>query len=114
MLSFYLDYLGFALDWQHRATDDPDSPLYAQVRHGDGVLHLNGHADAGSPPAEVRFPVANLDAFCMHLRAKDAGFEKPEIVDPREEGRLTDMNIIDPSGNHLVFWSPSDAAKNPW
>lgn len=113
MLSFYIDYLGFKMDWEHRSSDNPTSPLYAQIRHGDAALHLNGHAEADSPVCEVRFPVNDLAAYCEYLRSKDTSFEKPEVVDPRYEGRQTDMNIIDPSRNHLVFWSPSDDS-NPW
>ena len=112
-LTFYVDYLGFEIDWEHRFGDDPKSPLYAQVRHGNATLHLNGHANTDSPVCEVRFPVTNLDEYCEYLRAKTQGAEKPEVVDPRYEGRNTDMNIIDPSGNHLVFWSPTDDS-NPW
>ena len=105
--SFYIDYLGFEIDWEHRFRDDPSSPLYAQIRHGDAILHLNGHAEEDSPKCEVRFPVENLVAFCEYLRDKTNGTDKPEIVDPRYEGRPTDLNIIDPSGNTLVFWAPS-------
>lgn len=103
--AFYLDYLGYQVDWEHRF--DPqskDSPLYMQVRQGDSVFHLNGHADGDSPVAEVRIPVHNLDAYCEHLGRKTAGAEKPEAVDPRYEGEKTDLNLYDPSGNLLVFW----------
>lgn len=104
---FYLDYLGFEVDWEHRDGDSPDSPLYMQIHKGEAVLHLNGHAESDSPVCEVRIPVQGLGQYCEFLRAKETGHEKPDVVDPRYEGRNADMNIIDPSGNHLVFWSPS-------
>ena len=33
--------------------------------------------------------------------------ERPEVIDPRYEGRNTDMIQTDPSGNLLVFWTPT-------
>jgi hypothetical protein len=108
--AFYLDYLGYQVEWEHRF--DPqsnDSPLYMQIKKGDSVFHLNGHANRDSTVAEVRIPVHNLEAYCEWLRRKTTGTEKPEVVDPRYEGEKTDMNLYDPSGNFLVFWS---AKKN--
>ena len=90
---FYLDYLGFEVDWEHRFRDNSSSPLYMQIHLGEAVLHLNGHADSNSPVCEVRFPVQGLARYCEYLRAKDTRYEKPEVVDPRYEGRKTDMNI---------------------
>ena len=103
--AFYLDYLGYEVDWEHRFIPDSlSSPLYMQIRKGDSVLHLNGHADKQAPIAEVRIPVHGLEMFCQWLCEKTTSDEKPEVVDPRYEGKKTDMNLIDPSGNLLVFW----------
>jgi catechol 2,3-dioxygenase-like lactoylglutathione lyase family enzyme len=106
--SFYVDFLGFEVDWEHRFRDDAQSPLYMQVSQGASVLHLNGHADSDSPVCEVRIPVDGLQAYCESLSAKAISFPSPEVVDPRYEGRKTDINVLDPFGNHLVFWSPSE------
>jgi len=105
--SFYLEYLGYKIEWEHRFSDAADSPLYMEVSQGASVLHLNGHATEETPVCEVRIPVEGLQGFCDFLAAKETQFENPEIVDPRYEGRKTDLNIVDPFGNHLVFWSPS-------
>jgi hypothetical protein len=102
--AFYLDYLGYEVDWEHRFSPQiPGSPLYMQISHGDSVLHLNGHTDKDAPTSEVRISVKRLEAYCEFFRAKAAGSEKPEVVDPRYTGRKTDMNIYDPFGNLLVF-----------
>lgn len=105
-LEFYVEFLGYEVEWEHRFGESPDSPLYAQVRLGDSVLHLNGHADSDATVVEVRVPVQGLEAYCEKLQQKTPGAEKPEIVDPRYEGRPTDMNMIDPAGNTIVFWAP--------
>lgn len=105
--AFYVDFLGFKTDWEHRFGDEKQSPLYLQIHQGESVLHLNGHADEQTPPSEVRIPVKGLQEYCNYLGSKQCEFPKPEVVDPRYEGRDTDMNMLDPSGNHLVFWTPS-------
>jgi len=103
--AFYVEYLGFEIDWEHRFHDDASSPLYMQIHHGDAVLHLDGHAGPDAPVSDVRIPVAGLERYRDHLHAKDASYEKPEVVDPRGEGSKTDMSVMDPSENHLIFWS---------
>lgn len=106
--AFYVDYLGFRVDWEHRFHPDPNSPLYMQISQGAAVIHLNGHAQPDAPISEVRIPVRGLERYCEHLCAKNADYPKPEVVDPRHEGRKTDMNIFDPFENYLVFWATDD------
>ena len=102
---FYMDFLGYKIDWEHRFEPvSSNSPLYMQIRSGESVLHLNGHADSDAPVTEVRIPVKELKAYCDYLREKSQGSERPEVVDPRYSGENQDMNIYDPSGNLLVFW----------
>ncbi len=100
--AFYVDFLGFEVEWEHRFSDD--APLYMQIRLGEAVIHLNGHAEEDAPITEVRIPVRGIDAFCEHLQSKLANGPKPCLVDPRYQGEGTDMNIYDPSGNLIVFW----------
>jgi len=38
---FYVDFLGFAIDWEHRFEDG--LPLYMQLSKDDCVLHLSEH-----------------------------------------------------------------------
>ena len=45
--AFYLDYLGFEVDWESRFT--PTAPLYMQIHLGDAIIHLNGHAEEDAP-----------------------------------------------------------------
>jgi hypothetical protein len=47
--AFYLDFLGFKIDWEHRVEET--SPLYRQVSRGSLVLHLSGHHGDSSPGA---------------------------------------------------------------
>ena len=104
-IAFYLDYLGYQIDWEHRFNPDIEgSPLYMQIHLGGSVLHLDGHAEADAPVAEVRIPVVGLDAYHQSLSDRSDVRETPDIADPRYEGKGTDLNLTDPSGNLLVFW----------
>ena len=44
---FYLDFLAFKLDWEHRF--EPDFPVYMQVSRGALVLHLSEHHGDACP-----------------------------------------------------------------
>jgi hypothetical protein len=37
--AFYLDYLGFEVDWESRIK--PTAPLSMQIHLGEAVIHLN-------------------------------------------------------------------------
>lgn len=101
--AFYLDYLGFEVDWESRFS--PTAPLYMQIHLGAAILHLNGHAREDAPISEVNIPVLGLQNYCDYLIAKGADYPKPVAVDPRYQGRNTDLNLYDPFGNYLVFCS---------
>ena len=76
-----------------------------QIRLGDALIHLNGHAEEDAPISEVNIPVLGLQNYCEYLIAKGADYPKPSVEDPRYQGRNTDMNIDDPFGNSLIFCS---------
>lgn len=101
--AFYIDYLGFEVDWESRFS--PTAPLYMQIHLGDAILHLNGHAKPDAPISEVNIPIRGLQNYCDYLIAKGANYPKPIAVDPRYQGRNTDLNIYDPFDNYLVFCS---------
>ena len=101
--AFYVDYLGFEVDWECRF--NPDAPVFMQVRLGDAHIHLDGHANEDSPKSQVNIPVLGLRNYCDLLIAKGADYPKPCIEDVRYVGRPTDMNVEDPFGNLLIFCS---------
>ena len=101
---FYLEFLGYEIDWEHRFNSSQNSELYMLIHLGDSVLHLNGHADPDSAPIETRIPVEHLQEYAQFLCQKKSRFGMPQPVDPRYEGKNTDMNIRDPFGNLLTFW----------
>ena len=102
---FYLDFLGFTLDWEHRFA--PDLPLYMQI-HRDGlILHLSEHHGDATPGSAIFARVEDLKALEQELLAKQYGDSRPhaEKVDWGLE-----MTIADPFGNRLRFCQQIDDA----
>jgi catechol 2,3-dioxygenase-like lactoylglutathione lyase family enzyme len=97
--AFYVDFLGFTVDWEHRF--EPDLPLYMQVSRSGCVLHLSEHHGDCCPGAALRIETPELDAFHAELCGKRYGFARPGIADMPWGTR--DMSITDPFGNRLTF-----------
>ena len=101
---FYVGFLGFAIDWEHRF--EADLPLYLQVSRGGFVLHLSEHHGDACPGSTVSVQTAGLDEFHRELAAKQYNYLRPGIEDAPWGGRV--MEVIDPFGNRIRF-----AASNP-
>jgi uncharacterized glyoxalase superfamily protein PhnB len=99
--AFYLDFLGFKVDWEHRF--EPGLPLYLQVSKGGCVLHLSEHHGDASPGAAVRIETTGLEAYQALLMAKDYKYARPAIEQMPWGSK--DMSVKDPFGNRLTFTS---------
>lgn len=55
---FYVDFLGFTVDWEHRFGDG--MPLYQQVTRQGCVLNLSEHHGDTTPGSAVRIEIANV------------------------------------------------------
>lgn len=98
---FYVDYLGFTVDWEHRSSES--APRYLQVSRGLLVLHLSEHHGDGTPGSAVYVETTDVRAFHAELRSKAYPYLNPGIgVD--EIG--TCMTLLDPFGNTLRFNEP--------
>ena len=96
---FYLDFLGLALDWEHRFEDS--APLYMQVSRGDLVLHLSEHHGDCCPGACVYVRTTGLEAFHREVTAKGYRYARPGIEATPWGSRL--MQVTDPFNNRLRF-----------
>ncbi|HEV7300118.1 MAG TPA: glyoxalase superfamily protein [Tepidisphaeraceae bacterium] len=96
--AFYVDWLGFAVDWEFRFGDD--FPVYMQVSRGALVLHLSEHKGDASPGGMALIEVDDLDRLWREWQAKrpDMG-AKPE----RAPWNALAMRLRDPFGNTLAF-----------
>jgi hypothetical protein len=96
---FYLGWLGFALDWEHRF--EPGTPLYAQVSRDALKLHLSEHVGDGTPGTMVYLPMSGIRAYHAELHARPWKLYRPGLG-PGAGGGLC-MDILDPFGNGLRF-----------
>lgn len=99
---FYVDFLGFAVDWQHRFGDG--FPLYLQLSHDGCVPHLSEHHGDASPGSTIRIETADIAALERELQARDYRYAKPQLEDAPWGERF--FTITDPFGNRLTFFEP--------
>ena len=96
---FYMEFLGFRVDWEHRF--DPDSPVYLQVSRDNCVLHLTGHHGDCCPGSTVFVRVSGLEQFHQEILAKGYGYMRPGIEIAPWNAKV--MEVTDPFGNRLRF-----------
>jgi len=97
---FYLDFLGFHLDWEHRFENN--FPLYLQISRGACVIHLSEHHGDASPGATVRIEMDQLEDYRNLLIGKEYKYAKPGL-ESTSYG-LREMRVGDPFGNRLIFF----------
>jgi catechol 2,3-dioxygenase-like lactoylglutathione lyase family enzyme len=96
---FYVSYLGFSIDWEHRFEDN--TPLYIQVSLGSFQLHLSEHHGDGCPGSTVFVRVTGLDEYHRELSSKNYRYLRPGINN--EPWGARSINVIDPFGNRIRF-----------
>ena len=96
---FYIEFLGFNLDWEHRFEED--LPLYFQASKGACVLHITEHHGDCSPGAAIRVEVDDLEKYHQELITKKYRHARPQIQEMPWGTR--DMSIADPFGNRVIF-----------
>lgn len=107
---FYVDFLGFQVDWEHRF--DERAPAYLQVSRAGCALHLSEHHGDGCPGAFVFLRCRGLEAYHRELLSKHYGPMRPGL-EPSGHGS-TRMEVIDPFGNRLRFdEAPPPPAAGP-
>jgi len=96
---FYIDFLGFISDWEHRFDDN--APLYTQVSKNGIVLHLSEHHGDCCPGSAVFVWVTGIDAYQQQLSAKKYNYLRPGVEETPWGTRM--MDVVDPFGNHIRF-----------
>lgn len=97
---FYLDFLGFTRDWEHRFSEN--APLYQQISKDGCVIHLSSHHGDACPGSAIRIETAGVDAFCAGLRAKAYKHANPGCQ--KTDWGTLETTLADPFGNRLIFW----------
>ena len=99
---FYLDYLGFSVDWEHRFGDN--FPLYIQISRPGLTLHLTEHYGDCLPGSTLFIRATGLADFHAELTAKNYRYYKPGL-ETNERNALS-LELLDPFGNKLRLEEP--------
>lgn len=97
---FYLDFLGFTVDFEHRFGDN--FPLYMGVSRGGCTLHLSEHHGDASPGTHIRIETRDIAGLVSEIAAKNYRFAKPGIAETTPWG-TRELTVTDPFGNRLTF-----------
>lgn len=109
---FYIDFLGFTLDFGGPTTGG-DSPFYGQVSRPGATLQLAEQPYEPGPGATVDIWITGLDGYREELLGRDLGvfgtaLGVPGIREMHWGARL--LLIPDPFGNNLRISEPTDTA----
>ncbi|WP_036566857.1 glyoxalase superfamily protein [Nocardia sp. BMG51109] len=99
---FYCDYLGFAVDWEHRF--EPGLPLYAQVSRSSAKVHLSEHHGDGTPGTVVWIAVSDIHGLYAEVAGKSYAYARPGAPEDGPGG--PGFSVTDPFGNELRFAQP--------
>lgn len=99
---FYLDYLGFSLDFEHRFHDG--APLFMGISRDGLKLFLSEHHGDGTPGTHVRIDVRGVSELFAELRTKHYRYMNPGIQE--QEWGQRELTVYDPFGNRLIFSEP--------
>lgn len=113
-LQFYVEFLGFALDFGGPA-GGPGTRWYGQVSRCGTTLQLTEHPYDAGPGATVLLWMSGLDALHGELDARrhDVPIWGPAVWMPEIEHAPWDARVLtvaDPFGNHLRFTEPNAEA----
>jgi len=97
--AFYVDWLGFRVDWEHQVT--PNAPRYIQVSRDSLVLHLTEHFGDCTPGAKAFVHVDDVEDFHRELDARPNQNMTPGIEEAPWRAKI--MQVTDPFGNRICF-----------
>mmetsp|Transcript_10992 Transcript_10992/g.20341 ORF Transcript_10992/g.20341 Transcript_10992/m.20341 type:complete len:136 (-) Transcript_10992:156-563(-) len=105
---FYVNWLGFKVDWKHRFSNDSSSPLYFQVSRGDIKIHLSEHHGDACPGSSIKIDLEEgLDDYLSELQSREYPNYNPSIQD--QPWGCREMSVTDPFGNRIVFFQDVEA-----
>ncbi|MET0288862.1 MAG: VOC family protein [Pseudoxanthomonas sp.] len=97
-LSFYVQGLGFAVDWEYRHA--PGLPVFAQLTRQGQALCLTEHADDCQVGGAVYLTVPDVDACFSAFTA--TGWVQARAPQDMPWG-AREFTVVDPDGNRLTF-----------
>ena len=101
---FYVDFLGFTWDWEHRFDDN--APVYAQISRAGVVLHLTEHHGDGAPGSAMMIQTKGIADLHRELNEKNYRYARPGLEDQPWGART--VTVTDPFANKLTFSESND------
>jgi hypothetical protein len=101
---FYLDFLGFKVDFEHRFSSD--APVYMQVSRGDIVIRLSEHHGDATPGSTVYVDTIGVRELHRELTDKNYRHNRPGLQ--VQEWGMTEVAVIDPFHNRIIFGEPTE------
>ena len=98
-VEFYIDWLGFEIDWEHRFAED--MPLYMQISAPGIKLHLSEHHGDGIPGTHLHIYCTGIKAYHETLINKKYKYGRPGLEETFYD--TWSVTVHDPFGNRLIF-----------
>jgi catechol 2,3-dioxygenase-like lactoylglutathione lyase family enzyme len=105
---FYLDFLGFKVEWEHRF--EPDAPVFMQVSRGGLAINLSEHHGDGTPGSIVYVHMTGVKALHRELNDKKYRHNRPGLQ--QQDWGMTELTVIDPFNNRITFGERTDTAAD--
>jgi len=96
---FYVGFLGFAIDWEHRMDDR--SPVYLQISRGQLILHLTEHHGDCCPGSTVFVWMRGIQEFHTTITSRGYGYMRPSLEKTFYNSQC--IEVTDPFGNRIRF-----------
>ncbi len=99
-LAFYVDGLGFVVDWMHQF--EPGFPRFMQLSRAGQLIFLSEHEGDCAPGGAVYFLVPDVNQCFAQFSARGV-----QVLRPPEDmpWKTREMLILDPDANRLRFAS---------
>jgi catechol 2,3-dioxygenase-like lactoylglutathione lyase family enzyme len=75
---FYLDFLGFKVDWEHRFA--PDAPVFMQVSRDGLAIMLSEHHGDGTPGSYTYVYMTDVSTLHRELNEKKYRHSRPDLL----------------------------------
>jgi hypothetical protein len=103
---FYLDFLGFKVEWEHRF--EPDAPVFMQISRGGFAINLSEHHGDGTPGSIVYVYMTGVKALHRELIDKNYRHNRPGLQ--QQEWGMTELTVTDPFNNRITFGERTETA----
>jgi catechol 2,3-dioxygenase-like lactoylglutathione lyase family enzyme len=101
---FYLGFLGFTVDWEHRFA--PDAPVYMQVSRQGLAIHLSEHHGDGTPGSVAYVYMKGVAELHRELTDKNYRHNRPGLQ--QQDWGMTEVQVVDPFNNRITFGEPTE------